>query len=76
MSTWHYQLVQHATGTDHPYVALHEVYRDEHGVIDMWTHDPVDFIGDTAPEVVDALQTALNDAQGRPVIDEKDLPAQ
>lgn len=68
--TWHYQIVRYA---DNKGFGLHEVFRDENGVLTGCTENPVTFacMNDEGPEeIIKALQMALKDAQQTTVIDD------
>lgn len=76
MSTWNYRIVRHHQPSE--WLGLHEVFYDDAGLPSSMTADPIDFVcdGEEGPEgIVRALEMALADAKGRPVLDENDIPA-
>jgi hypothetical protein len=52
------------------YYSLHEVFYDKKLHPMSMTEEPIDFAGDTAQEVIDSLQQALEDVLKTRVIDE------
>ena len=63
MSKWRYQIVEHDEWDDRQF-AIHEAFMEKDAEVpDSVTIDPVDFQGDTAADVINALEMALKDAK-------------
>lgn len=70
--TWHYRVLRHLDGS----LALHEVYCDEAGQPNGYTEQPVSFCADAdegPAGIIIALELALCDAKGRPVLATSDF---
>ena len=69
--TWNYRIVRHHQPAE--WYGLHEVFYDDAGHPTEMTAEPINFVcdGDEGTEgIVKALEMALADARGQPVLDE------
>jgi len=66
---WNYRIVKRAARVGY-YYALHEVFYNSKKLPYSMTEEPIDFVGDTAQEVIDSLQQALEDVLKTRVLSE------
>lgn len=69
---WNYRIVKHAANVGY-YFALHEVFYNSKKLPTTMTQEPIDFVGDTAQEVIDSLHQALGDVLRTKVLNAEDL---
>ena len=71
MTTWNYRIVKVTNETT--WYGLFEVYNNKAGLPFMRTSEPTSFVGDEGPEVIEALQMAMNDALKYDILDDNDI---
>lgn len=69
MSTWHYQIGMKKQPNGQPEYGVIEVYKDDLGKIQFTTREYQIPYGETHQELVEDLQTMLNDSTTRVVLD-------
>jgi len=72
MTTWRYRIVRVITNGN-PWYGLFEVYNNKDGLPFMRTTEPTSFAGDEGPEIIEALQMAMNDALKYDILDDDDI---
>ncbi len=72
MTTWNYRIVKVVTN-DNIWYGLFEVYNNKAGLPFMRTTEPCTFSCDEGPEVLKALQMAMNDALKYDILDDEDI---
>ena len=69
--TCNYRIIQHDTKKP-VYFAIHEVFYGDKGKPEGWTAEPIDIVGDSVKEVMQALQHMCSDTK-QPVLKESEL---
>lgn len=72
MAHWNYRIVKHDEEFDS--YGLHEVYYDDDGYPIGMTKNPVELSATSRERLLQQIETALNDAKNRPLLDESEIP--
>jgi hypothetical protein len=71
--TWNYRVIRRTDPSGGPdQFAIHEVYYDSSGQIEMWTEEPCDPFGESLSELKADVK-AMSAALSKPILHEADL---
>ena len=77
MSHWNYRVIRSVyeceDGETEECFAVHEVHYDDKGNIKAYSEEPTSFVGETLPELIKGLSTAMLDIRTRKVLDETEI---